>query len=379
MKIKVIETFPLGGRVDRGTYGFVVKVVASDGSTGYGEADTLPAGADAIIWAPAYHETMSGLASILIGSDPREIEVLWDRMVTATLSFGRGGIARHAMAAIDIALWDLKGKLLGKPVCELIGGQRRDRLPVYASHALGANLAETEAFAAELVATGSRAVKFGWPPLGPDPHLDESIVRTLRTAVGPDVSLLIDGGMAWTIEQAIDRSRRFAPFDLHWLEEPLAPYDFKAYSQLRRASTIRIAAGELAASGAELIGLIESGGVDFLQIDISRVGLTEAVRVARRAAEHGVRIVNHTFSHILNTAASLQLAASVENVGMFEHPAGPNEIRDALAGKQLRPNQGWIDVPFAAGLGVSVNEDVLREFRLDRVDPATDGSQSAVR
>ena len=127
-----------------------------------------------------------------------------------------------------------------------------------------------------------------------------------------------------------------------------------------------IAGGEMATGAAELRHLITAGAVDFLQIDIARIGLTEAIRLAHLAAQHGIAIVNHTYSHILNTAASLHLMAAARNVGLFEHPAGRNEIRDALAGGQLRPQAGWIEVPSGPGLGVTVDEDMLRRFKPDR-------------
>jgi L-rhamnonate dehydratase len=373
MKISAIETFPLAGIMESSSYGFVVKITASDGAVGYGEADTLPSAAEAIVRAPSHHETMGGLAEVLIGADPTEIETLWQRMATATMSFGRGGAAHQAMAAIDIALWDLTGKLAGKPVSELIGGRLRDRVQVYASHGLGDSPAASVAIARRLVTEGFQAVKFGWPPLGPDPDLDEEIVGSLRGAVGPDVALLIDGGMAWSVDQALDRAKRFAKFDLHWLEETLLPYDPAAYATVRRAASMPIAAGEMATGAAELRRLIGAGAVDFLQIDIARIGLTEGVKLARFAAHHGIAVVNHTYSHILNTAASLHLMVAAENIGLFEHPAGKNEIRDTLAGGQLRPEAGWIAVPSGPGLGVSVDDAVLRRFRPDRAAPASDG------
>jgi L-alanine-DL-glutamate epimerase-like enolase superfamily enzyme len=379
MKISAIETFSLAGIMEASSYGFVVKVTASDGTVGYGEADTLPTAAEAITRASSHHETMGGLAEVLIGADPTEIETLWQRMTTATMSFGRGGAAHQVMAAIDIALWDLTGKLAGKPVSELIGGRLRDRVQVYASHGLGDSPAASAAIARRFVAEGFRAVKFGWPPLGPDPNLDAEIVGSLRGAVGPDVALLIDGGMAWSVDQVLDRAKRFAQFDLHWLEEPLLPYDPAAYATVRRAASIPIAAGEMATGAAELQRLIEVGSVDFLQIDIARIGITEGIRLARLAAQHGIAVVNHTYSHILNTAASLHLMAVAENVGLFEHPAGKNEIRDALAGGQLRPETGWIAVPSGPGLGVSVDDNVLRRFRQGRAAPASDGTRPAAR
>jgi L-alanine-DL-glutamate epimerase-like enolase superfamily enzyme len=216
----------------------------------------------------------------------------------------------------------------------------------------------------KVVERGFSAVKFGWHPLGFDAETDEAIVRTLRQAVGEEVDLLIDGGMAWSAETALGRCERFRPYRLFWLEEPLRAYDVGAYAQLASATETPIAAGEMAASCDELSLLLEAGAVDVLQVDVSRTGLTEAVRVAALAEEHGIPCVNHTYSYLLNAAASIHFAAAVDETSVFECQATPNEIRDALDAGQLRPHDGWVHVPNAPGLGVEVDEAVLERFRV---------------
>ena len=366
MKIAAIETFPLFGSGAQGAYGapygFIVKVISSDGVVGYGETDSMPTVVDAVVKAPLLNEMMSGLSAVLIGQNPLDPPAAWERMAQATLGYGRDGPTRHAMAAIDIALWDLRGKAEGRPVFDLLGGARRDRVRAYATHPLGGTLEETAAHAKRLAAAGFTAVKFGWHPLGNDADRDEAIVRTLREAVGPNVDLLIDGGLAWDLKTAIGRCERFAPYDLYWLEEPLAAYDIEGYAALARATPIRIAAGEMAASRVELSRLVESGGVDVLQVDVSRTGLTEAMRIAALAERYGIPCVNHTYSYALNAAASLHFVAAIHETDLFECQATPNEIRDTLDSAPVQPRDGWVKMPSGPGLGIAIDEAALARF-----------------
>ena len=192
-------------------------------------------------------------------------------------------------------------------------------------------------------------MKFGWHPLGRDAEVDEAIVRTLREAIGPENDLLIDAGMAWDAETAIARCERFAAYRLRWLEEPLRAYDIAGYAALATAAETPIAAGEMAASYAELSLLVEAHAVDVLQVDVSRTGLTEAMRVAALAQQFGIPCVNHTYSYLLNAAASLHFVAAVHETALYEYQTTPNEIRDALDQGQLPPRDGWVTCPEARG------------------------------
>ena len=366
MRIAGIDTFMLSGRGEQGAYGapygVVVRVTTSDGLVGYGESDSMPAVVRAVIEAPFLHEMMSGLKWALLGRDPFDTEGLWTRMAEATLNYSRDGATLEAMAAIDLALWDLKGKALGKPVSELLGGARRDPIRCYATHPLGKNLDDTARFAARLRDAGFSSVKFGWNPFGADAQLDEAIVRTLRRTVGPDIDILIDAGLAWDVETALERLKRLEPYRLFWLEEPLRPYDFRGYARLAESAITPIAAGELAASSLELQRLVEERCVDILQVDVSRVGLTQAMKVAAFAARHGVPCVNHSYSYGINLAASLHFAAAIEQTSLFEYQATPNEIRDALVPNAPRPREGLLALPQSPGLGIDIDEEALRRF-----------------
>ena len=266
------------------------------------------------------------------------------------------------MAAIDLALWDIRGKALGAPVYELLGGARRKTLRCYATHPLGRNLEETSRFASILRDQGFSAVKFGWRPLGRDPVQDEAIVRCLRRAIGQDLDLLIDAGLAWDVDTALERIRQFEPYQLFWLEEPISAYDFEGYKKLTAKSRTPIAAGELASSSVELSRLVEQRCVHVLQVDVSRVGLTQGMKIAQFAADRGIPCVNHSYTYGINLAASLHFAAAIERTSLFEYQATPNEIRDVLTPDMPKPADGILALPQRAGLGVEVDEDALRRF-----------------
>jgi len=342
-------------------YGFFVKVTTRDGLTGFGESDTMPEIAASVVNARAVNSLVTGLRDILIGSEA-EPKPAWDRMKEAVMQYGRDGVVLHAMAAIDIALWDIAGKRAGKPVAALLGGIKHERLRCYGTSALGTNLADAADNARSVVDQGFSAVKLGWPPFGLDADHDEAIVRTLREAIGPTVDLLIDAGMAWDLSAALARAARLRSYGLFWLEEPFPAYDMKAYGRFHAEAGMPIAAGEMAASATELMRLVKDNCVDILQIDVSRTGLTQAAQIAAFANSRGVSVVNHTYSYVINAAASAQLMAASPLISLFECQVRDNEIRLAIDQGQLRPRQGWIDVPRVAGLGVTIDENALKHF-----------------
>jgi L-alanine-DL-glutamate epimerase-like enolase superfamily enzyme len=342
-----------------GPYGALVRIETDGGLIGWGEADSLPEVIRAIVEAPFQDELMSGIAALLMGEDPRDPKRLWRKMWRGTSQFGRGGAAAQAMAAADLALWDIAGKAAGVPVHALLGKVLRRRFEIYNSHPLGADLAETAGHVRRMIDGGAKAIKMGWAPLGPDPDRDEAIVRTIRETAGPDIRVLIDGGNAWTADAALERCRRFAPYDIFWLEEPLAPEDVGGYAALARGSTQRIAAGELCATRFELERLILEGHIGVAQIDISRVGLTQGLELAAIAASAGTPVVNHTYSLDLNLAASLHLMAVAPLVSLVEVQVAENPLRTALFPKGPRARGGFIDVPDGPGLGVQIDTEAL--------------------
>ena len=190
--------------------------------------------------------------------------------------FGRSSVTITAMAAIDMALWDLKGKHFGEPIHRLLGGKQHGKILAYASILFGRDGDETTAnrpAVARRTATG--AIKFGWEPMGQSEALDIDLVRGAREGIG-DGTLLIDAGCVWDARTALRRAEAFEQFNIEWLEEPLRPDDVEGYRWLRDRSPVPIAAGEEECGREALRPLIDAAALDVYQVDLSRNGFTDA-------------------------------------------------------------------------------------------------------
>lgn len=349
-------------RTDSSQDALIIEVETDAGIIGYGEVDSCPLVTKAIIEAPVSHTLSQGLKGLVVGEDPFEHEKIWHKMYEGTLYYGREGAVIQAMAGIDLALWDIMGKALDQPVYKLLGGGFKDRVRAYASHMFAFTPEETADIARRAVDQGFTAVKFGWEPMGPDPEFDEALVRAIRRAVGDDVDVLIDGGLAWDAKAAMDRVRRFEPYDLFWLEEPLHPDNLRGYAQLAESTSMRIAAGEEECTRAGFQRLMDQGKIDVVQVDMTRVGLTQARKIAFDAHQRGLLCVNHTFTTDINTAASLHFLASIPNGIILEYCAEESIIRRGTVRNPVKLEDGYALVPQGPGLGVEVDREFLTEY-----------------
>ena len=350
------------GRTDSSQDSLVVRVTTDAGIVGYGEVDSSPLVVKAVIEAPTSHLRARGLREVLVGEDPLETDRLWDRMYQSTLYFGREGAAIQAMAGIDLALWDIKGKALGLPVSTLLGGAYRKTVRAYASHMFDFEPKVTARRASEAADAGFSAVKFGWEPMGPDPALDEALVRGVRQAVGPDVQVCIDAGLAWDAKTAVQRCKLFEPYDIFWLEEPLHPDDLRGYRKLTSAVTTRIAAGEEECTPAGFLRLMDEGNIDVVQVDLSRVGFTQAMRVAALANQRGLPCCNHNFTTDINVAAALHFLAAVPNALMLEYCVEPSPLRTRVTRDPVQVVDGYAALPEGPGLGIEVDLGAVAQF-----------------
>ena len=212
-------------RADGTQDAFLVRIHTDEGVVGVGEADTAPLLARTIVEMPSSHSLARGLREVLVGEDPLQADRLWLRMFHASDHYGRRGAALHVMSAIDIALWDIAGKVAGRPVCELLGGLRLDAIPVYASEVMPDTPDDVRRIAGRAVEAGYTALKLGWGPLGRDLAFDEILVRAARETLGPDRALMLDGGRAYTVKRALELLRRVEEHRLYWFEEALQPDD----------------------------------------------------------------------------------------------------------------------------------------------------------
>lgn len=352
-------------RTDGSQDALIVRVTTDAGIVGYGEVDGCPLVAKAVIDAPLSHLRVRGLRETLIGADPVDTERLWDLMYESTLYFGREGAVIQAMAGVDIALWDIKGQLLGQPLYALLGGAYRKRVRAYASHMFDFEPEITARRAAEARDAGFTAVKFGWEPMGPDPDLDQRLVAGIRRAVGYPVDVCIDAGLAWDAKTAIQRCHLFEPYDIYWLEEPLHPDDLRGYQRLTSAVTTRIAAGEEECTVPGFLRLMDEGGIDVVQIDVTRTGLTQARRIARLAQERGLPCANHNFTTDINVAASLHFLCSIPNALMLEYCVEPSPIRTGVTRTPIQVSDGYAAVPEGPGLGIEVDLGNVGSFVVD--------------
>jgi L-rhamnonate dehydratase len=338
----------------------LVRVRADDGTEGIGEADSSPEVVKAIIDAPFSHNIACGLRELLIGENPLETERLWQKMLAGTVYFGRTSVTITAMAAVDMALWDLKGKHFGEPIHRLLGGKRHDAIPAYASILFGHDGKETADIGRRWREAGYRAVKFGWEPMGKSESLDLELVRGARAGLGDEAALLIDAGLVWDARTALRRSQQFADYNIGWLEEPLRQDDVDGYVWLRDRSPVPIAAGEGECGRESFRPLIDRHALDVYQVDLSRCGFTDAAYIKNRVEEIGARLCNHCYTSPLTVAASLHWLATCRDAFLFEDCVEDLPLRHELTVEKVQAVDGTIRVLNGPGLGVTLNEDFIK-------------------
>lgn len=339
----------------------LVRVRTDNGLEGIGEADSQPEVVKSIIDAPFSHNIACGLRQLLIGENPLETERLWQKMHRRTMYFGRSSVTITAMAAVDMALWDLKGKLFKQPIHRLLGGQQHPRIKAYASILFGRDGAETKAIAQKWRSKGYKAIKFGWEPMGQSEALDIELVKSAREGIG-DGTLLIDAGCVWDARTALQRAKAFEQFNLGWLEEPLRPDDYEGYRWLRDRSPIPIAGGEEECGREAWRPLIEARALDIYQVDLARNGFTDADYVKQRVQEIGARLCNHCYTSPVTVSASLQWLTTCRDAFIFEDCVDDSPLRHELTHERVQAVDGWITPPDGPGLGVTLNEDFIKSY-----------------
>lgn len=339
----------------------LVRIVTDSGIEGVGEADASPEVIKAIIDAPFSHNVACGLREILIGENPLETERLWRKMYRRTMYFGRSSVTIAAMSAVDMALWDIKGKHFGEPIHRLLGGKQHDRIPAYASILFGRDGNETARIARGCVEAGYRAAKFGWEPMGTSEAVDIDLVRGAREGIGDEATLLIDAGCVWDARTALRRAHTFSEYHIEWLEEPLRQDDIEGYAWLRDRSPVPIAAGEGECGRESFRPLIDRHALDVYQVDLSRNGFTDGAYIKSRVEEIGARLCNHCYSSPVTIAASLHWLSTCRDAFLFEDCFEDSPLRHKLTHEPMKARDGWINVPDSPGLGVTLNESFIQE------------------
>jgi L-rhamnonate dehydratase len=343
----------------------IVRIHTDEGIVGIGEVDSAPEVVKAAINAPNSHANAIGLRHMLLGGDPLDNEGLWAKMYRGSVYYGRRGAAIHAMSGVDLALWDIKGKVAGKPVSELLGTPRHTRIRAYASTLMPDTEDEVRAKVAGLAELGFTAIKLGWGPLGQDEHHDVRLVKAARQTVGDGVDILIDAGLGYVADakRAIWVARELEQLGVYWLEEPFEPDELEAYAELADTVDLRIAAGEHDATAWGFRELIDGGHLDVVQPDMTRCGgLTDGLRIAKLAEEKGVVCMPHAWKSGIVKAASLHMNAILPGERLQEYCVAGTPINEALTIQRHPLKDGYVDVPTGPGLGVDLDPEILAHF-----------------
>ncbi|MFB7798380.1 mandelate racemase/muconate lactonizing enzyme family protein [Isoptericola sp. NPDC056134] len=329
----------------------VAEITTEQGHKGLGFSYSKRAG------GPAQYAHAKEVADAALGEDPNDIARLYTKLLWAGASVGRSGVATQALAAIDIALYDLKAKRAGLPLAKLLGAHR-DSVRTYNTSGgfLHAGIDEVKDRASLSLAEGIGGIKI---KVGlPDTRADLARVEAVREHLGPDVPLMVDANQQWDRTTALRMGRRLEPYDLVWIEEPLDAYDAEGHAALAAALDTPVATGEMLASVAEHERLIAARACDIIQPDAPRVGgITQFLRLLTLADQAGLDLAPHFAMEI-----HLHLAATYPREPWVEH----FDWLDPLFEERLETKDGRMLVPDRPGLGVTLTEQA-RAWTTDSV------------
>jgi L-alanine-DL-glutamate epimerase-like enolase superfamily enzyme len=325
-----------------------VRVHTDGGVTGLGEAFAY--GAPLAVC----DVVESSLAPLLVGQDPTRIEHLTDLMHRSTMIYGRRGLALFAISGVEIALWDLVGKLHRAPVHALLGGAVRPRLPAYASLMRYDSPADVAAACRQYAAQGFRYLKLH--------QIDVPSVRAAREAVGPDVELMLDTNCPWSPPEAIEMARALTPYRLFWLEEPVwPPEDYDGLARVAASTSTPIACGENEGTQYGFREIIARRAAGVLQPSITKVGgIGEFRKIAVLAQAANLELAPHAFYFGPGLAATLHVSAAMGGRMPVEFPTGEHEV--SFLAEPLVARGGMVDVPTGPGLGVELNDEAIRRY-----------------
>jgi len=338
----------------------IVELVTDTGEVGIGNAALAPRVTKSLI--DLY------LKPILLGANPFDVEFLWQHMYRRTIAFGRKGVGMVAISAVDIALWDLLGKLLKQPVFRLLGGKTKPKIPVYASRLYSQPLDDLAREAQQYKDQGYRAMKlrFGWGPsdgaAGMQKNLD--LVRTARKVIGDGIDLMADAYMGWTLDYA----RRMIPlldgYNLRWVEEPVIPDNIAGYAALKALNVVPISGGEHEFTMYGFRELLEAKAVDIIQFDTNRVGgITQARKVSAMAEAFEVPVIPHAGQmHNFHVVMASFNSPMAEFFPPVEVEIG-NELFWYIFKGEPMPKNGFIELDEnLPGLGLTIDEKALEKF-----------------
>lgn len=344
----------------------IVKVYTDNGLVGVGESDSSPTAIKAMIEAPESHESSCGLKKLIVGENPLEIQKLWDKMYACSNYIGRRGLGIHAMSAVDIALWDIASQYYQVPIYVLLGGKYRDKIPAYGTFIPADTPEENREIVRSLKAQGFKSLKFGGGILGDDPDMDETLIAAIRDEAGEDFTLQIDLACKWrTYGASAPMFKRLEKYHLNWIEEPVMPDDYNAYSRLGALGITKVAGGEGLTTRHEFDSFIRLAQPDIVQPDITRCGgISEMKKIYDIAEMNGVKLVPHGFSTGILIAATVQFLASCEHGDLIEYSQSTSPMYTQLVKNKIPFEDGFVKVPDTIGLNIELDEELIKKYRI---------------
>ncbi len=370
MKIRTIRTAALVGETPKGGWTNELKpndaihaliaVHAEDGVIGYGSVFTD---------ANLVEKAVEFLEPLWRGEEALEPERVSEKLHQNTFWTGRGGTITNTISGIDIALWDILGKVTGQSVGRLLGGRFRERVQPYASI-----LMEMPDLMEERCASyrdlGYRAIKIGWGPFGRCDSfaLDEAIIAAARKGCGPDVKLCVDAGGSdahWPqgLKWAIRTAKMLADHDVYWFEEALKPDALDDHVELRKHCPMPLAGGECLTRRQVFQPWFVQGALDIVQPDVTKVGgISEQRKIAWMANEFGIRYIGHGWNTALGVAADLQLATVFPTCDLVEYIGGSPYVDLITEDGFTLDSEGYLEIPNKPGLGIALNREALKRY-----------------
>ena len=352
-----------------GSYDDCVLVVHTDsGLTGVGETESMAPAIQAIVRGPSAHNHARSLSAVLVGEDPSDPVALWHRMFESTDYLGRRGLTMHAIGGLDLALWDLRGKIEGKPVHALIGGAKRDRLPAYGTiYPMAQAEEEVRAQVAAGQARNLRNFKFAADPWWlNDIALTGRLLSAARQQAGDQAHLIIDAALSYrTAAEGLRLYPVYRDVGIWFLEAPLPLDDVEGHLDMSRHG-LPLGVGDLGLTHVrEFIEMMDNGGASICQPDISQVGgFTGILQVASAAYARNKRVITHGYKTNIEIAANLHFLAAQPNVEPLEFSLSHSPLRWRTTNEHFPVEEdGCVRIPQAPGLGVTLNPETIERYR----------------
>ena len=356
----------------------LVEVMTDEGITGWGECFGP---GNVAIANKGIVECV--IRPMVLGEDPLDRDVIWHKVYNLLRDHGREGMAMQSLSGVDIALWDIAGKVAGMPLHKLIGGAHRTRVKAYGygmmlkRQNLADHIARFRDEAAAIRDMGFAATKM---KVGLGPKEDIELCRAVREAIGDDFRFMVDANHCYTTSEAFHVGRALEELDAYWFEEPVAPEDLDGFRELRAGLKVNISGGETEFNRWGWRRILENRGLDIAQPEVCAIGgVSEYLRILALAHAHFTPVVNHVWGSAIAVATNLQLLAAMPSIpgGMFawepllEFDTTDNRFRDGLLveplelRRQVKATGGYVDVPTGPGLGAEPDRDFIKHHEVD--------------